>query len=106
MLHKCANPACSVPFLRMAEGKLFAVQMKPTPASNARGLNPKKSALRKVEYYWMCDSCARQLTIFVDAERGMVTVPLPGARKPVSSDPEGSTVLGVAAGIGLGHLAK
>jgi len=106
MLHKCVNPACSVPFLRMTEGKLFVVQMPSQRVSNARGLNQRKSALRKVEHYWMCDNCARELTIFFDADRGMVTVPLPRTRKPVLSDPGGSTVLGVAAGIGLGHLAK
>lgn len=106
MLHKCVNPACSVPFLRMTEGKLFVVQMPPRPVSNARGLDQRKSALRKVEHYWMCDNCARELTIFFDADRGMVTVPLPGLRKPVLSDPGEPTVLGVATGTGARRLAE
>ena len=99
MLHKCANPACSVPFLRITEGKLFVVQMPARPAPNTRGYDQKKRALRKVEHYWMCDKCARELTIFFDAERGIVTVPLPGIRKPVLSDVGERTLLGVATGI-------
>ncbi len=30
MLHKCANPACTVPFLSLREGKLFLAETFPS----------------------------------------------------------------------------
>lgn len=103
MLHKCANPACSVPFLRMTEGKLFLVQM-PFSSGSRKAAGQRKSGLRRIEHYWMCDQCARQLTIVFDASRGMLTVPLPAAKKSAVS--ESAVAPGIAAGVGNGRRAE
>ena len=86
----------------MTEGKLFLVQM-PLPDGSRNAVGQKKCALRKIEHYWMCDNCAGQLTIVFDASLGMLTVPLPGTRKPAASVPQGPVVPNLAAGIGSGR---
>jgi len=80
MLHKCANQACSAPFRRLREGKLFQVE------TEYYGNNPpgqptlrKVKAQRHVEHFWLCDACSPFVTLTFDRERGVVTVPLPGS---------------------------
>jgi hypothetical protein len=106
MLYKCVNPACSVPFRRLNEGKLFVVQMPSEHRFSKTAIGQKRSGLRKVKHYWMCDDCARHLTLVFDAERGIETVPLPTARKPVVSAHGGPAVPRVAAGMGRGRLSE
>lgn len=90
MLSKCANPACSVPFRRLREGKLFVVETE-SLAPGCQALSPARRArpLRRVEHYWLCDECARFITLAFDRERGMITVPLPDEtlRKTVTMMP-------------------
>jgi hypothetical protein len=89
MLHKCANPACSTLFRRITEGKLFLVQMHPQDSPRLKSDRPiyKRTVLRRVEHYWLCDECSRHLTLVVEPE-GMATVPLPQAmlKKPVAAE--------------------
>ena len=77
MLYKCANDACSVPFRRLREGKLFQVETEyfedTKTAPSARRTRP----WRRIEHYWLCDSCAGYVTLTFDRERGVITVPLP-----------------------------
>jgi len=81
MLSKCANPACSAPFRRLREGKLFVVETE-YPAANAveESRNRRERLLRRVEHFWLCDQCAAFITLTFDRDRGMITVPLPDGR--------------------------
>ena len=74
MLHKCANPACSNPFRRLSDGKLFQIE-KPVPADSPRGGRSSRLT-RRVEHYWLCDDCSALLTLAFERGRGLITVPL------------------------------
>jgi hypothetical protein len=54
MLSKCANPACSARFLYLHEGKVFKF---------AISRDPPDSCSPRVEYFWLCASCAQSLTV-------------------------------------------
>jgi hypothetical protein len=72
MLHKCANPACSVSFRNLGRGKLFRME------SHARSLPNQRTRPRRVERYWLCDICSLSLTLAYDCRLGVATLPLPG----------------------------
>lgn len=78
MLHKCANEACSTPFRRLREGKLFQVETEYFPGkAPAAGSSRKLRKGRRVEHYWLCDACSPFVTLTFDQQRGVITVPLP-----------------------------
>ena len=77
MLYKCANEACSVPFRRLREGKLFQVETEYFEDTKAAPSARRTRPWRRIEHYWLCDSCASYVTLTFDRERGVVTVPLP-----------------------------
>jgi len=87
MLHKCANSACPSLFRRLEEGKLFQVEIEPSPfPSSGRGTPQRQRTLRHVERFWLCEKCCSLLTLTFEKGRGIVTVPLPsGSRKRVSA---------------------
>jgi hypothetical protein len=74
MLHKCANPACTVPFRSLRDGKLFLVETFPSDVSAAFDGNRRK--IRRREHFWLCDACAAHFTLRFDTTLGMLTVPL------------------------------
>jgi hypothetical protein len=74
VLHKCANPACLVPFRKLRQGKLFLVEKESVEESTLRRAHRGQSANR-IEYYWLCDQCAFALTLSYEKGRGVVTVP-------------------------------
>src|SRR5208337_2495559 len=74
MLHKCANPACTVPFLSLREGKLFLAETFPSYLNSAFDGDRRK--LRQREHFWLCDACAAHFTLRFDPHLGMMTVPL------------------------------
>ncbi len=67
MLQKCANPACTVPFRSLRDGKLFLAE------NHVLEIGDRK--LRR-EHFWLCSACSTQFTLRFDEDRGMVTVPL------------------------------
>jgi len=70
MLSKCANPVCSASFRFLHEGKVFSVTLAPRPASKGPGDYLWGSPMpRRVEYYWLCDNCARTMTLVWDQGR-------------------------------------
>lgn len=76
MLQKCANPACSIPFLSLREGKLFLAE---TPETHTHlTLNGGSRKLRKREHFWLCSTCSTQFTLHFDISRGILTVPIRG----------------------------
>lgn len=85
MLHKCANPACTIP-LRLSQGKFFLVESGDltAPISRPGAPNRRIRSPRRVEHYWLCDECSSLLTLTFERGRGMITVPLPaGIRNTV-----------------------
>ena len=74
MLHKCANPACTIPFRSLREGKLFLAETLPSEASGAFDGNRRK--LRRREHFWLCDACSSHVTLRFDTSQGMLTVPI------------------------------
>ena len=57
MLAKCANPTCSAPFRYLHEGKLFRLDPGAGPPS------PEGRVARQLQYFWLCDRCARTMTL-------------------------------------------
>jgi len=88
MLHKCANVACSVPFRKLSEGKLFQVETA-LPESHPLQRAGSSRKARKVEHFWLCNDCCTHLTLVFEKNHGIVTVPIPlqpPKRTPVSVD--------------------
>lgn len=78
MLHKCANEACSTPFRRLREGKLFEVETEYFAGNGPTGEAPRKTRRgRRVEHYGLCDAWPPFVTLTFDQQRGVITVPLP-----------------------------
>jgi len=72
LLHKCANPACSVSFRDIHVGKLFLVE-----TSAIFGESKVRHRVRAThQHYWLCDQCSRGLTLMFEKERGIIPVPL------------------------------
>lgn len=79
MLHKCANPTCTVPFRSLREGKLFLAETFPTdPGAAFEGTRK----LRRREHFWLCDTCSCHFTLRFDHTLGMLTVPLSERPRP------------------------
>lgn len=74
MLHKCANPVCTVPFRSLREGKLFLAEIFPTDLNVT--LEGSRRKLRRREHFWLCDVCAVHFTLRFDPVLGLLTVPL------------------------------
>jgi hypothetical protein len=93
MLSKCANPVCSETFRYLHQGKIF--HLTPTPAmqmaAEAKGL--------MTERFWLCDACAKELTVIWDGTQAKV-VPLPEEPRISKSrlaEPAGTPTLNLAA---------
>lgn len=66
MLAKCANPLCSSLFLHLREGKLFRLEGELIPVE-----------AKKPEYFWLCSLCSETMTLCLDADAFVKTIPLP-----------------------------
>jgi hypothetical protein len=77
MLYKCANEACSAPFRRLREGKLFQVETEYFAQTQNSSAHRRTRPWRRVEHYWLCDTCSVHITLTFDRERGVITIPLP-----------------------------
>jgi len=83
MLHKCANPGCTVPFRSLREGKLFLAETF-TP-DTAESFDGNRRKIRKREHFWLCAACSAHFTLHFDPTRGMLTVPIASRhRAPVT----------------------
>jgi len=80
MLHKCANPACTVPFRSLHEGKLFLAETLSSDLNAAFDGNRRR--LRRREHFWLCDACSSHFTLRFDTTLGMLTVPLSARAEP------------------------
>ncbi len=70
MVTKCANPACGKSFHYLRGGKLFLVDLRHSPPPLQRATNSSEA----VEYFWLCEKCAAELTIAIDNNGNMKTV--------------------------------
>ena len=59
MLSKCVNLACSAQFHYLHEGKVFRLD------TGTLAL-PDGHPNRKTEYFWLCDRCAKIMTVVFD----------------------------------------
>ena len=80
MLHKCANPTCTVPFRSLREGKLFLAETFPSDGTTNFDGNRRK--LRRREHFWLCKACSANFTLRFDPSQGMLTVPLNAHTNP------------------------
>jgi hypothetical protein len=74
MLSKCANPACSQPFRYLRDGKLFEIETNRSPDEWTVG---ERKSNRRVEFFWLCGQCCTELTVVLDKNHGVITVPIP-----------------------------
>jgi hypothetical protein len=73
MVSKCANPSCSNQLVYLREGKIFVMEHSTKPRLWPNGPIPAKAAAR-LEHFWLCGHCARNLTLVYDRERGVEVV--------------------------------
>jgi hypothetical protein len=67
MLSKCANPSCSATFRYLSEGKLYLVDVKAASVRHGARAESKYAGKSCIyEYFWLCSSCCRDMTIQID----------------------------------------
>jgi hypothetical protein len=81
VLKKCVNPFCNRPFRRLSEGKLFVVEF---PQRLIDRINHRVAGR---EHFWLCEECARIMTLAVRREFDTVSVRI------INQAPNGSTKL-------------
>jgi hypothetical protein len=69
MLSKCANPACSNLFLYLHQGKLFRLD---TNTLRLEGESSSRKKRPRIEYFWLCDNCAAEMTVVFRKGKGVV----------------------------------
>jgi hypothetical protein len=87
MVAKCANPVCTAPFLYLREGKLYQIEMgaDDAPAAPAEQSTEERKPGRRLEFFWLCGSCAAQMTLVFDPARGVISVPVHHSQRAVAS---------------------
>ena len=65
MISKCANPACSVRFLYLHEGRLFRFEREAMEDTGPlMGFDPSvHKHSRGVEFFWLCENCSATMTL-------------------------------------------
>jgi hypothetical protein len=81
MLSKCANPVCTTPFHYLHDGRLFQME---TGANAAEQPEHKKGA-RRIEYFWLCNRCAAEMTLRYERGVGVITVPIQQVQRAAAS---------------------
>lgn len=73
MLNKCANPACSDTFRRLTDGRVFVIEVQAEYQRSAGG------SARQRQYFWLCNSCCRTMTVILDKAGRVQVMPLDGS---------------------------
>jgi hypothetical protein len=76
MLSKCANPGCPATFLYMHQGKLFRLDSSIEILARIP-VHEVTRPSRRVEFFWLCNQCATELTLGYNKGPGIKVVPLP-----------------------------
>jgi hypothetical protein len=69
MISKCANPACSVPFHYMREGKLFRMEVECEQDTPRPQLGSHAKPVRRIEHFWLCGACSSFLTLVLNGSK-------------------------------------
>ena len=80
MLSKCANPACTMPFHYLRDGKLLQIDTSlggPHMVGQMLAAEPRQP--HRIEFFWLCAECSSTMTLAFQRGKGVVMVPLPGA---------------------------
>ena len=80
MLSKCANPSCSARFRYLHEGRIYSASFD--AKASVRGADGDMETPRRVERYWLCDTCALTMTLVLSAGQ-VVLRPAPLPALPV-----------------------
>jgi hypothetical protein len=72
MVEKCANPACTATFRSLRDGRVFVTEFDADYRSGASG------RVRQRQYFWLCNSCSRTMTVIVEKGKRVLVVPQPG----------------------------
>jgi len=71
MVQKCANPTCNATFQRLRHGRLFVMEIPvDSPTTD-------KKPAPSLQYFWLCQSCCRTMTLAMNQPGGIELVPLP-----------------------------
>ena len=85
MFAKCANPACSAKYRYFHEGKLFATESSTDSQAIGPPPDPEYTCrAESLEYFWLCSSCRRTMTIQPDGHQKIEVVPNPGISRDSS----------------------
>lgn len=65
VVSKCANPNCSIPFLHLRKGALFAFEINSgrEPTGHDESLITLHKGQRRLETFWLCDHCSSRFMI-------------------------------------------
>lgn len=77
MVGKCANPECAAEFRYANRGKLFAFEIR-HPSGPCRDVPPticEKKPSHALVHFWLCENCARTLTVHFTAKTGVSVMP-------------------------------
>jgi hypothetical protein len=87
MLSKCASPTCSNTFRYLSEGKLYLIDAKSAFVRHGARTNSEYAGKSCIyEYFWLCSSCCREMTIQIDNNFEVSVVRKPGI--PQDSEPD------------------
>jgi hypothetical protein len=79
MLSKCANPTCCSTFRYLSEGKLYLVDSKAVLVRHGAQVESKYAGKSSIyEYFWLCSSCCRDMTIQIDDSFNISVIRKPG----------------------------
>jgi hypothetical protein len=74
MVSKCANPNCAATFRYFHVGKLFRTESS-SRLERRRSMGEDEEVsrrrLRRVEFHWLCESCASKMTLVFDQHAGV-----------------------------------
>jgi hypothetical protein len=84
MVSKCSNPACSASFRYLHEGKLFRMAVMPDNPNFALDPGTKKSSHR-IEFFWLCEECAPEMTLIFKPGAGVTAQPLVRSQRVAAS---------------------
>jgi len=80
MVSKCANPSCVERFLYLHKGKLFRLDTGNAAPNGAAKTGASGKSVRKTQYFWLCEDCARKMTVVFREGVGIMTRPLARAQ--------------------------
>jgi len=77
VVSKCANPDCAASFHYFHLGKLFRLETEAgLDRRRSLGVDEEiKKPLRHIEFYWLCEGCAKKMTIVVEKGVGVSARP-------------------------------